>query len=204
MSSIRGNAKRTPKPDSFILPVLKRTGGSCMIRFHGAPFLIIMLGATMAYGLPDDSAYAECLLTSIPAEATEAFVNTAKLACRIKHPSEWIDTGRTLTCTSPQTRNMHNVRVHAGCESSSPEGKYCADLVEINCSMTPDDRSEYRFQRHTAECPHIEVASGPSGGWYQIISCSLSQDQTGFKAIIKGWTHPQAFKTNLSIQTRYR
>ena len=110
-----------------------------MTRTLGVLSLIITLGTTIAHAqtLPDDSAYAQCLLDNIASDGTEPFISAVKTACRIKHPSEWIDTTDLLTCLSPQTRNMGDVRLHAGCESSSPEGKYCADLVEINCSLEP-------------------------------------------------------------------
>ena len=65
------------------------------------------------------------------------------------------------------------------------------------------DRFEYRFQQYSGKCPQIDVASGPKG-WKEVISCGLSQDRTEFTATIKGWTFPQSFKTDLSIQTRYR
>ena len=176
-----------------------------MIRILGVLFLTIVLGTTSVQSqtLPDDSAYADCLLKNISPDAGESFINAVKLACRIKHPSNWIDASQTLTCVSPQTRNMGNVRLHGGCESSSPEGKYCADVVELNCSLEPDDRFEYRFQQYSGECPGIWVASGPSA-WHEIISCSLNQDGTEFTATIKGWTLPQSFETDLSIELRYR
>ena len=147
--------------------------------------------------------YDDCILEYMKGVTSDIAAEAIKQACRRKFPSQWKDAG-AVRPMSPPTANNSYVAPHSGCDGTSPEGKYCADEVAIFYEVPEDEHYEYRIKEYPKECPYIDVASGPKGGWMHVIGCSLSIDRTSFTARIKGWTLPQVYRATLDIERRVR
>ena len=169
--------------------------------------VVVLLVGTYGFGQsaePSDADYAKCLESNLLKVENESQERIVRDLCRRKHPSQWVSDGIRNVITGP-TLNNDGVGVHGGCASSSPEGKYCADIVSAEYKIEDDDdeRFEYRIAEFGDTCPPMVVSSGP-GAWHQQIGCTVTSDRKEFVGKVKGWTQPQTFTFMVPIERRYR
>ena len=168
--------------------------------------LLVMLTGTSAFGLnhvAKGTSYEECLFENLAAITTDAQDRILREVCRAWHPSAWKDAG-TMEVITLSTADNADRKAGPGCDGTSPEGKYCADAVEVVHMLVDTDKYEYRFKQwEEGRCPSFRVASGPNG-WFHIIGCSLSHDRKQFTGSAMGWTHPQRFGFTVEIEYRQK
>jgi len=120
----------------------------------------------------------------------------------------WHDTNRAAKGTSRPTKNNDTVYYSPQCPAASDDGKWCADVVEVVVEIGHDDPEElYRlkyFQETPENCrKHVRIQSGPNG-WASTIDCHFDPSLRRFVLHEKGWTKPQVFVSEITIQERDR
>jgi hypothetical protein len=122
----------------------------------------------------------------------------------------WRDTERTAKGTSTPTKDNNNVWYGSNCEAKSDdaEGKWCASIVTVVVEIDPSDTENlYRlkFFKPTIEnCRKaVRVESGPRD-WNSTVDCKFSPSLRRFELREKGWTSPQTFTSEITIQERVR
>ena len=98
--------------------------------------------------------------------------------------------------------NNHNTYYSNLCEASSPDGKWCADIVTITFSLQGDPPvPKRRFKQLTNS--EIErstrVIEGPQTHW-AFVDATYSEDLRRVDVRVKGFTHPQRWRTTLIVE----
>lgn len=140
-----------------------------------------------------------CILAHMETGTGDEAAKAIRSACRSLY-SKWSD-HKIKLYTSRTTRNNDNLRENCQGPYRDPEKKYCADVTEIFAQVHDNEDYEYRFKPYSGTCPEISVHSGPEDKM-EVLSCNLSDDGKRFTAKVKGWTEPQSFSAELTIQIR--
>lgn len=161
---------------------------------------VIVIGACISGPVGSQSNYDQCILKYMKDAIAETAAQEIRNACNNLFNWHYHE---TRTCYSPRTDNNHEVRYRDNCDRRSDQGKgrYCADQVEMSCSLMDDEIYEYRYVDSRGSCPKIRVSDGPNG-WYDFLGCQFSVDRKRFTAQIAGWTWPQVFTTSLRVDRR--
>jgi len=120
-------------------------------------------------------------------------------------PFSWHDTARTAVGTSRPTADNNEVRYRFGCPSASDDGKYCASIAEVVVELGPDVPQSFRlksFETTRENCSKaVRISSGPTGRT-STVDCHFEESGRKFVLHQKGWTRPQTFTSEITIQQR--
>ena len=161
---------------------------------------LLIFAAVSSFGqMQKGNTYHECMVLHLPNIANGYQDQIARQACRSFHPSMW-QPYTSMNVVTSQTLNAeeHDAR---DCPSTSPEGKHCASFAVGHEVLSDASQYEYRFKQ-LVECPTVRVSSGPAGGWYQVVDCTISANGKEFTGRVKGWTLPQTFEFAVEVERR--